>query len=206
MTELTGYNNWEDIEVDADNINVNNTDKTDNNGDIEDTHLNDIWSFHFHDPNNQDWNLTSYIRLHDVSTVQDFWKVNNNLKEKLKNGIFFLMREHIFPCWDDDNNVNGGCLSIKVLKENLPEYWEKLCIRILGENILIPELKDKWALVNGISTSPKRFFCIVKIWLKTNDLDDKKYYQLPTNYYGDIIYRNNIENIQKNNDGDTKHT
>jgi hypothetical protein len=172
--------------------------------DIEETILNDIWSYHFHDPNNDNWTLESYIRLHYVSTIKDFWSVHNSLKDKLKNGMFFLMREHIFPSWDDAENIEGGCLSIKVLKENLEEYWEKLSMSILGENILIPELKDKWSIVNGISTSPKKYFCIVKIWMKTNDFDDKKYYQIPSNYYGDIIYRKNLENIQKNNETDMR--
>lgn len=163
--------------------------------------LNDIWTLSFHDPNNEDWNFASYLRVYDVSTVTDFWKVHKTIKEKLKSGMFFLMREYVHPSWDDQNNIEGGCLSIKVLKENLTDYWEELCIRLLGETLLVDEHKDKWDLINGISTSPKRFFCIVKIWMKTNDLDDKKYFNIPTNYYGDIIYRQNMENIQKNNDG-----
>ena len=165
--------------------------------------LNDIWTYHFHDPNNEDWNLTSYLRLHDLSTVQDFWNVHECVKEKLKNGMFFVMREHVFPCWDDPNNVNGGCLSIKVLKENLVGYWEQLCTRLLGETLLDPaecDVASMWQNINGISTSPKRFFCIVKIWMKTNDLNDKKYFRLPDNFYGDIIYRENVDNIQKNNE------
>ena len=166
----------------------------------EDIMFNDTWSYRFHDPNDDNWALPSYIRLHDVSTVDDFWIVQNSIKDKLKNGIFFLMREHIFPCWDDDFNINGGCISIKVLKENLPEYWETLCMRLLGEALLIDEHKDKWNIVNGISTSPKRYFCIVKIWLKTNELNDKKYFKIPKNFYGDIIYKENMENIHKNND------
>lgn len=162
--------------------------------------LNDIWTYRFHDPNDDNWTLSSYIRLHDVTSVQDYWKVEFALKNKVKNGMFFIMREHVFPCWDDENNITGGCLSIKVLKDNLYDYWKTLSMRLLGETILKEEYQDKWDLVNGISTSPKRYFCIVKIWLRTNDLNDKKYFNIPTNFYGDIIYKENIENIQKNND------
>lgn len=175
----------------------------------EDVLLNDIWTYHFHDPNNEDWNLTSYLRLHNMSTVNDFWNVHECVKDKLRNGMFFIMREHIFPCWDDPNNISGGCLSIKVLKEHLVEYWEELCNRLLGETLLDPsqlDVANMWQNVNGISTSPKRFFCIVKIWMKTNDIDDKKYFRLPDKFYGDIIYRENVEHIQKNNDCASKHT
>jgi hypothetical protein len=169
---------------------------------VEEVHLNDIWSYYFHDPNDDNWSLTSYIRMHNVSTVQDFWNIHLSVKDKLKNGMFFIMREHVFPCWDDSSNINGGCLSIKVLKENLVDYWEALCIKLLGETLLVDKNKNQWDVINGISTSPKRYFCIVKIWLSTNEFDDKKYFNVPDDFYGDIIYRQNIENIQKNNETD----
>ena len=161
---------------------------------------NDIFTLYFHDPNDENWSLTSYKRLHDISTVQDFWKTFRVIKDKLKQGIFFVMRESSFPCWDDPSNINGGVLSIKVLKENVVAYLEELYIRFLGETLLVPELQDNWEVINGISTSPKRYFCIIKIWLKTNDYNDKKFFRLPEKYYGDIIYRENIENIQNNHD------
>lgn len=176
------------------------------NNNSEDIHLNDIWTFHFHDPNNDDWTLTSYQRLQDVSTVQDFWKVHNNIKNKLKNGMFFLMREYVHPSWDDENNICGGCLSIKVLKENLVEYWEKLCIMLLGENLLKDDHAPLWDIVNGISTSPKKYFCIIKIWLKDNQYGNKDIFKLPSNHHGVIIYRENIENIQRNNETTPKST
>lgn len=166
----------------------------------EEVHLNDIWTIYFHDPNNNDWTLTSYERLHDISTVKDFWNVHNTIKDKLKNGMFFMMREHVHPSWDDENNINGGCLSIKVLKENVVDYWEKLCVMILGENFFTDENESLWDNINGISTSPKKYFCIIKVWLKNNDIGNKDLFKIPTKHYGDVIYRENIENIQKNNE------
>jgi hypothetical protein len=162
---------------------------------VEEVILNDIWTYHFHDPNNVDWTFGSYIRLADVSTVEDFCHIHECLKEKLKGGMFFLMREYIFPCWDDENNINGGCLSIKVAKENLVDFWEELCQRLLGETLLTSG--DATSVVNGISTSPKRSFCIVKIWLRTNEYNDGKYYNLPDNKNGEVIYKENRQNIQK---------
>ncbi len=159
--------------------------------------LNDVWTYYFHDPNNEDWNLNSYLRLHDISTIKDFWQIENTVKDKLKNGMFFIMRSDCFPCWDDETNINGGCLSIKVLKDNLVDYWQNLSVRLLGETLFKDEYSENWNVINGISTSPKRYFCVVKIWLKNNDFNDKKYFRLPENFYGDIIYRANIENIQK---------
>jgi hypothetical protein len=169
----------------------------------DDIDLSDIWTLRFHDPNDEDWTNKSYVRLADISTVQDYWKVHNAVKDKLKNGMFFLMREYIFPTWDDENHIEGGCLSIKVLKEHIVDYWEQLVCLMLGENLLVDEHANSWDVVSGISTSPKRYFCIVKIWLKDNEYGDKKFFKIPPKHYGEVIYRENLENIQKNNENVT---
>ena len=76
--------------------------------------LNDIWSIYFHDPNDKDWTMKSYHHLSMLSTVDDFWVVHKAMQDKVADGMFFIMREYIFPCWDDPENKEGGCFSIKV--------------------------------------------------------------------------------------------
>lgn len=164
-----------------------------------DTYLNDLWSMYFHDPDDENWSLESYHRVADVSSVESFWRVHQIVKDHIHSGMFFLMREHVFPCWDDEHNKNGGCMSIKVLKQDMKEFWEKLCIYLLGETMLQKEFEGSWSNVNGISTSPKKHFCIIKIWLSSDHLNSKVYYNIPSNYYGDILYRSNVENIGNNN-------
>lgn len=167
--------------------------------DILDEHLlNDVWSLYFHDPNNNDWTYNSYERMCNISSIEEFWSIHNVLKTKIHSGMFFLMREYVFPCWDDENNKNGGCLSIKVLKQDLENFWEYTCIRLLGEKLLTEDHKHLWSNVNGISTSPKKHFCIVKIWLKDNTLSDSSCYQLSNKVHGEVLYRSNMESIQNN--------
>ena len=165
----------------------------------EDIYLNDVWSVYFHDPNDTDWNHSSYVNMGNISTVDDFWNHTMSNKETVHKGMFFIMREHIFPCWDDPSNITGGCLSIKVLKEEMHKFWEDLCIKMLGECLLVDEKKDMWNNINGISTSPKKHFCIIKIWLQNDDFNKKEFFNLYPEYYGDIIYKSNIDNIS--NDG-----
>lgn len=167
--------------------------------DEEDIFLNDVWTYYFHDPNNHDWTMGSYIRLSDISTVTDAWSSLQATKDKTPSGMFFIMRADTFPCWDDKSNINGGCISIKVLKDDLQEFWEQLCIKLMSETLLKPEYRDKWNVVNGISTSPKRYFSVVKIWLRTTELNNKTFFSLPPKYYGDVIYRDSIDMIKKNN-------
>lgn len=163
-------------------------------------YTNDLWCIYFHDPYDENWALNSYVRLATMSSVEEFWQVQKQMKEKVHCGMFFLMREHVFPCWDDEHNREGGCLSIKVLKQDMKEFWEKLCVKLLGETLVVPTKRSEfWDNVNGISTSPKKHFCIIKIWLKSDKLTEKGFFEIPENYHGDILFRSNIENIEHNN-------
>ena len=155
--------------------------------------LNDLWTFYFHDPFNSDWNLSSYTKVCDIGSTDDFWSTHVTFIEKINLGMFFLTREHIFPCWDDPYNKDGGCLSIKVLKQDVQTFWQNICVRVLGESLLCAP--DKWDHVNGVSISPKKHFCIVKVWMRTNEFQDVACYNLPDNFYGDVIYKANRDNL-----------
>ena len=161
----------------------------------EEVLLNDIWSFYFHDPYDEKWTYESYKKICDLSSAQEFWGLTDMIKEKIQFGMFFLMREHVFPCWDDENNKMGGCVSIKVLKNDVVQFWEELCVRVLGETLLTDKYKHLWSVVNGISSSPKKHFCIIKLWIRTQDLALKDCFNLPRNYHGEVVYRSNQESI-----------
>jgi hypothetical protein len=117
--------------------------------------------------------------------------------------MFFAMREHVFPCWDDANNIDGGCLSIKVPVDAVPSTWEYLVKRTLGETLVVDP--KRWESLNGISVSPKRGFCIFKLWMadigsvdpdpETNGWP-RSSVQLPPDYRGDVVFRLNRENMQ----------
>lgn len=165
--------------------------------------LHDTWTLYFHEPSDQNWTMASYVRLDQISTIESFWQVHEGVRKYLSRGMFFLMREHVFPCWDDPNNINGGCISIKVLKDDIEAFWEEAVVRMLGERLVkknagIPD--DGWSCVNGISTSPKRFFCICKIWLKEGTIIDSHNFALPGKYHGEPLYRSNMDNIRQNNE------
>lgn len=162
--------------------------------------LNDVWNIYFHDPYDLNWNNQSYLRLGTLGSVDDFWKHHLLLKQHIAKGMFFVMRDGIFPSWDASPNINGGCLSIKVLKEHLPEFWEDLVIKMLGETLVKDSHRTlSWSCINGISTSPKKHFCIIKLWLKDMALCGKEFFQILPKYHGDIIFKSNMENITNEN-------
>jgi hypothetical protein len=159
----------------------------------DDSLLNDSWTVYFHDPLNDNWTLESYKRLGDVSSVGDFLAMNSVINDFVSNGMFFIMREHVFPCWDDKHNIDGGCISLKVNGDHVASVWSELSKRLIGETLLKND-RD-WSHVNGVSISPKRGFCIVKIWMSKEYVRGDSI-RIPEKYRGEIVYRSNRDNIQ----------
>ena len=160
----------------------------------EEIFLNDIWNLYFHDPKDNDWTFQSYKLLGNISSVQMFLNVHHLLKDHWCKGMFFLMREHVFPCWDNEYNKSGGCLSMKILKNQLPMFWEYISIRLLGETL---SKNNAWEIINGISTSPKTHYCIIKIWLKEPIEFSKSDFDIPSFYNGEIQFKLNMDNLNR---------
>lgn len=154
--------------------------------------LNDIWSLYFHDPANNNWTYEGYTKICDITTAEEFVEVNALLKTNLHKGNFFLMREYVFPCWDDANNIKGGCLSLKISQEHAFKTWSSIAHRMLGETLSV-ESKE-WNSINGISISPKKWYCILKVWLKDVHLNGKEYFKLP-DVGGEILFKTNQASI-----------
>lgn len=158
----------------------------------------DIWKLYFHDPVDTNWLHESYKVITQISTANEFNGVHDALKDVIHNGMFFLMREHIFPAWDDPCNIAGGCLCIKIAKSEVEPFWKGMCASLIGESIINEEFQYLKSTINGVSISPKNFFCIVKIWLPSNSLE--KYapqcFDLP-DFDGQVIYKANNEESQR---------
>ena len=82
----------------------------------------------------------------------------------IKNCMLFLMRKGIQPIWEDEKNRKGGCFSYKVNNRSVAYSWKNLSYALLGETLTSNELSK---YVNGITISPKKNFCIIKIWLSS---------------------------------------
>ncbi len=134
---------------------------------MDNYNLNTKWYLWFHSLTNTSWNKQSYKKLFELSNLYDLKILNDILlKNHLQNGIFFIMRENIFPTWEDPENRNGSCISYKIPGDELYENWSLIINRVLTEDILIN--KDKFNEINGLSISPKKEFNILKIWLRDN--------------------------------------
>ncbi len=150
-----------------------------------------LWN---HNINDQNWNLDSYKQIGIYKTVEDFWIYSNELTNKLINyGMFFLMKEGIMPTWEDPQNMDGGCISIKLSLIEAIDLWKKISIYLVSGNF-----DDK---INGISISPKRNFNIIKIWVKEEI--DMNTYKLPCEFNLNnkiVLFRIHKTNIEKDRD------
>ena len=81
----------------------------------------------------------------------------------VKNCMLFLMREGIKPIWEDPKNRNGGCFSYKVSNKQVCSVWKELTYVLVGDSI--SKQMTFVANVTGITISPKKNFCIIKIWM-----------------------------------------
>jgi hypothetical protein len=130
--------------------------------------LSDSWTLWAHLPHNTDWSLKSYIPISTFSTVEETIAVTESLPAELvENCMLFIMKEGINPMWEDKKNRDGGCFSYKVLNKNVPKAWTDLIYRIVGGSISNGAAFVK--SVTGITISPKKNFCIIKIWMTNCD-------------------------------------
>lgn len=151
--------------------------------------LPNVWTVYFHDFMDSSWNRESYEKLVEYNSVVEFWTVMKILKEWLSLGMFFFMRDDIFPKWDDNENKEMSYLSMKILKANTGDFMEDILVLLLS-NTLVKEGID--IRINGISVSPKKNFCICKIWIDSIDDTYKniELYNIPAKFHGDVLFNN----------------
>ena len=132
----------------------------------------DKWNLYYHLPHNKNWDLASYtIIMNSIDTVEKVIALNETIHENVvKNCMLFVMRDGITPMWEDPRNRNGGCFSYKVINKSVAEVWRNLFYGLCGESLCVDNKNNKH--VNGITISPKKNFCIIKIWLDTSSLQD----------------------------------
>lgn len=126
------------------------------------------WNLWAHLPQDPDWTVKSYKKIYQFKTVEEAIGITESLPADLvKNCMLFIMRDGITPMWEDSKNRNGGCFSYKVSNKNVFEVWRDLTYTLIGETISTNSVFVN--CVTGITISPKKNFCIVKIWMTNCD-------------------------------------
>jgi hypothetical protein len=123
-------------------------------------------------PNDTSWTMDSYkLVLGGIHTVEDAIMINESVTPKIiKNCMLFLMRDGIQPSWEDKKNFNNGAFSFKVSNQYAVQVWKQLFYATVGETVTTTD--EVMRHVNGITISPKKNFCIMKVWMDTTRIQD----------------------------------
>ena len=143
---------------------------------MNDYKLKNKWTLWYHSINNKEWTNDSYVKFIELRTLLDYKLLENIFRiNHLQNGMFFIMKNEIFPTWEDPSNRLGGCVSFKYNNNILKEFL-KILLLCITNNL---STKENINEINGLSISPKKEFNIVKIWTKNYD---KNYNEIVKEY------------------------
>ena len=131
--------------------------------------LNTNWCLYYHLINNNEWNIESYEKLITFSSLEQILENYKYINDEIcKKTMLFLMRENINPLWEDEKNINGACYSFKIPNKIICNTWKNISYNLVAENLI----NENQMIINGISISPKKFFCILKIWISDKNFDN----------------------------------
>lgn len=152
------------------------------------TDLPHTWVLWYHDPNDSNYSLESYIKILDINTTADFWNIVETISlEAWNSGMFFFMREGYRPLWDAPENDKGGAWSKKVEASETHGVFVDCMIHCMAGAFLTRQ-ND---CVVGVTISPKGQFHIIKIWNTTTNVSDYKLFNptLKMKIASDIAYK-----------------
>jgi len=106
-------------------------------------------------------------KITTFGTVEDFWRVFNNLKPAsvlAQGSNYHIFKEHIEPKWEDAANSKGGKWTVSIPPKSrstsLDQMWLWAVLACIGETFLSPD--D----VCGVVVSVRKAGDRVQIWTK----------------------------------------
>lgn len=72
-----------------------------------------------------------------IESVQDFWRYNNNTpvdQIKMRESIY-LFKKGFKPIWEDRRNLLGGSWTFRVGKNIGPDFWTRVQLMAIGEQL-----------------------------------------------------------------------
>ena len=133
-------------------------------------HLRNSWVFWFRPPISKANGFIEYEKtLHAIAacdSAEQFFSVYQHLKRPSTLPLvsdYHLFKKGIRPIWEDDENKNGGKLTLRVKKGVADRYWEDLLLAIIGDQF--GEASEE---VCGVVLSVRNGEDILSIWIRAN--------------------------------------
>ena len=128
----------------------------------------DLYQFQSKQPIDKKEYENQVKKIGEFDTIEDFWAIFQHLRkpDSCKPGIEFRMfKNPVKPIWEDENNKNGGRISIKLRKDYTTIIWEEMIFALIGE-VLPKEIKEE---INGIVVTSRKEYNTLQIWIKSFD-------------------------------------
>lgn len=119
------------------------------------------WSAYYHEPEDETWTTESYKKLQLCESWEALGSLLRELgPHKTTNGLLRIMCGDYSPLWENNGNIYGGTYCLKVRRRNAIEVFQ----RYLAAAILGSCTADSTNKIVGVTISPKKDSCIIKIW------------------------------------------
>ena len=119
------------------------------------------WTVYFHEPEDKSWAIDSYKRIASMGTWEGLGALLRDMgPQRIMNGMMFTMRGETSPLWENKANIRGGSYCLKVSRRTATEVYQ----RYLAAAALGIAAADPANPIVGVTMSPKKGFCIIKLW------------------------------------------
>jgi len=113
----------------------------------------------------------SQKNVHSFSTVEDFWRLFNNIKTPSKLGVIdcSVFKKDVAPAWEDETCKNGGRWIAKIDRmkpQDFDQLWVNLLLTLIGEN-----LGPQGSIVCGAVVSARNKASKVALWISDRSED-----------------------------------
>ena len=123
------------------------------------------WNIYTHSTIDNNWNNKSYNKIFSIDNIFDLRIFEDSISKLFfDKNMIFIMRDNIFPTWEDKSNKNGCTASFKINNKNIIPIFINILNSLIGENI--HKNIENYNYINGLSIIPKKSFYILKIWFK----------------------------------------
>ena len=142
--------------------------------------LNRKWILWSHLPQNPDWTINSYNQICSLNTLEDVVTILNIIPDALLTScMLFFMRYGVAPMWEDPKNKDGGCFKYRIINKHVPQTLKHMIYTLVGETLSTNKLFLQ--NVTGITISPKKKFCILKVWTSNCDFQNSDVINIDNN-------------------------
>lgn len=119
------------------------------------------WTLYWHDPSDEQWGIDSYKMISTYTSFLPFWGTIKEMNQNISlDGMMFFMRDPHKPLWESNANIRGGSYCIKVSRRLALDTYQRYVTAAIAGNLA----GDAANTIVGVSMSPKKGFCIIKIW------------------------------------------